>query len=339
MSIVGPLPNNIQDGQIADAVPVMANYQWIIDQINANGASTAFVGTAIATAIAPLGPAGGTTQIQFNSSSAFAGSALLTWDGNNVTIGNTSSPGSGNGLLAAGAITSTHNSTVTGVTGASLRYDSVDGLGYITCFNWVGSAYEPFALASTTVAMQNATGGAYKAQLDLNGSWLVGYTSTNSPTYLLQVNSQIFATNATIATSDATVKENIQPLGEASDIVRSLKPVTFNFIDHDVHNFADHPQIGFLAQDVQESLKDQPYLKCIIQQGGSPGCHVEEVDDELDKNGKAKVNEFGHPKLKVREVVAEPLLGMADTKLIPLLVKAWQELDAKFTALSAKVAP
>ena len=338
MPIVGTLPNNIQDGQIADAVPVMANYQWIIDQVNANAASTAYVNTQIAAAVATLGPAGGNTQLQFNNSGAFGGSALLVWDGNNVTIGNPSSPGSGNGLLAAGAITSTHNSTVTGVTGASLRYDSISLLGYITCYNWSSNAYIPFAIASTTVAFQNATGGAYKAQLDLNGSILIGYTSTNSPTYLLQVNSQIFATNATIATSDATVKENIQPLGPASDILRSLKPVTFDFIEHDVHNFADHPQIGFLAQDVQEALKDQPYLPCVIQLGGQPGCHVEEPDgfEEVVNEQGAKVH---RPKVKVREVIAEPLLGMADTKLIPIVVKGWQEMDARLAALEAKVAP
>jgi hypothetical protein len=35
-AIIGPLPNNIIDGTIIDAVPVMANYNWIISQVNAN---------------------------------------------------------------------------------------------------------------------------------------------------------------------------------------------------------------------------------------------------------------------------------------------------------------
>jgi hypothetical protein len=34
--IVGTLPNNIQNGQAEDAVPVMANLNWIINQVNAN---------------------------------------------------------------------------------------------------------------------------------------------------------------------------------------------------------------------------------------------------------------------------------------------------------------
>ncbi len=34
--IIAPLPNNILDGQIADAAPVMANFQWILSQVNTN---------------------------------------------------------------------------------------------------------------------------------------------------------------------------------------------------------------------------------------------------------------------------------------------------------------
>lgn len=36
MSIIGPLPNIIQNGQVIDAVPVMADFNYIISQVNAN---------------------------------------------------------------------------------------------------------------------------------------------------------------------------------------------------------------------------------------------------------------------------------------------------------------
>jgi hypothetical protein len=36
MTIIGTLPNNIQDGQIADAVPLMADLNYIVNQVNAN---------------------------------------------------------------------------------------------------------------------------------------------------------------------------------------------------------------------------------------------------------------------------------------------------------------
>lgn len=40
MAIVGTLPNNIQNGQLEDAVPVMANFNWIVNQVNANAIPT-----------------------------------------------------------------------------------------------------------------------------------------------------------------------------------------------------------------------------------------------------------------------------------------------------------
>lgn len=39
--IIGALPNNIVDGQVIDAVPVMADFSFIVAQVNANAASTA----------------------------------------------------------------------------------------------------------------------------------------------------------------------------------------------------------------------------------------------------------------------------------------------------------
>jgi hypothetical protein len=35
-AIIGGLPVTLADGQIADAVPVMANFNWIVSQVNAN---------------------------------------------------------------------------------------------------------------------------------------------------------------------------------------------------------------------------------------------------------------------------------------------------------------
>ena len=63
--IVGPLPNNIVDGTIIDAVPVMANYNWIINQVNANVPPLipTFTGLTLFTPILDFG--GGTTGITY----------------------------------------------------------------------------------------------------------------------------------------------------------------------------------------------------------------------------------------------------------------------------------
>lgn len=61
MAIIGTLPNSIQNGQTVDANPVMADFNFIVNQVNANGTPlgtlTAPAGTAMPfqQAAAPLG--------------------------------------------------------------------------------------------------------------------------------------------------------------------------------------------------------------------------------------------------------------------------------------------
>jgi hypothetical protein len=61
MAIIGTLPNNIQNGQSVDANPVMADFNFIVNQVNANanpiGTLTAPAGTTTLfyQAAAPLG--------------------------------------------------------------------------------------------------------------------------------------------------------------------------------------------------------------------------------------------------------------------------------------------
>jgi hypothetical protein len=40
MAIIGPLPNILQDGTPADAVPVMADFNWIVAQVNLNAVNS-----------------------------------------------------------------------------------------------------------------------------------------------------------------------------------------------------------------------------------------------------------------------------------------------------------
>ena len=47
MPIVAPLPNTISAGQLADAAPVMSNFQWIVDQVNANAQAGATTNTMV----------------------------------------------------------------------------------------------------------------------------------------------------------------------------------------------------------------------------------------------------------------------------------------------------
>ena len=61
MAIIGTLPNNIQNGQLADAVPLMADLNFIVNQVNANASAAGALD-------APSG-----TRMLFNQSSVPTG--------------------------------------------------------------------------------------------------------------------------------------------------------------------------------------------------------------------------------------------------------------------------
>jgi hypothetical protein len=144
-------------------------------------------------------------------------------------------------------------------------------------------------------------------RIDTSGNLLVGYTSSNG-SYKLQVNSQIYATNATIATSDGRYKENVADVKNALSLISNLKPATFTWKQHPVHNFpVGQTDVGFIAQDTKTALADVPYADQVVK---ANTCRLPDDTEE----------EF---------------LGIADSKLIPLLVAAIKELKAEFDAYKA----
>jgi hypothetical protein len=167
-----------------------------------------------------------------------------------------------------------------------------------------------------TAIFQFNNAGAERMRIDGNGSLLVGYTGTNSASYKLQVNSQIFATSSSIATSDGRYKENVLPISSGLDIIDSLNPVSFDWKDHPVHNFVPGKTVGFIAQEVQEALSDYEWVDNIIK--------TNTTEAVLDEEG----NEV---------TPAEEFLGIAESNIIPLLVAAVKELRAEVNTLKAQI--
>jgi hypothetical protein len=148
-----------------------------------------------------------------------------------------------------------------------------------------------------------------------NGYALFGYSSSNGA-YRVQVNSQIFATSSSIATSDGRYKENVLPISSGLDIIDSLNPVSFDWKEHPVHNFVEGKTVGFIAQEVKESLKDYEWVNNIIK--------TNTTEAVLDEEG----NEI---------TPAEEFLGIAESNIIPLLVAAVKELRAEVNTLKAQI--
>ena len=161
---------------------------------------------------------------------------------------------------------------------------------------------------------------------------LIGY-STDNGAYKLQVNSQIFATSATIATSDGRYKENVATLNDCVDLVKALRPVSFDWkhqepitrineegeivVVREAHNFPDGAQVGFIAQEVQEVLAEKPWLTSVIKQNIRPAIN------DSDGNELAPEEEF---------------FGIAEGNLVAVLTSALKDAIGRIESLEAEVA-
>ena len=157
-----------------------------------------------------------------------------------------------------------------------------------------------------TSIIQFSNAGGENMRLDGNKSLLVGYTTTNNAAYKLQVNSQIFATSTSIATSDAKFKKNIKEITGGLNMIDSLRPVQFDWKKNETHNFVEGKTVGFIAQEVQEALKNQDWVGNLV-------------------------------KSNYNEETKEEFLGLAESNIIPLLVSAVKELKAELAELKGMI--
>lgn len=212
----------------------------------------------------------------------------------------------------------------------TLKSSSSSGNNYIQFLNSAGLSTGYFGLGGTSD--NNLTyfipglndhifynNGLLTAKFDANRFLLIGYASSNGA-YSLQVNSQIFATSSTVATSDGRYKENVTTLANALPLVRALRPVHFNWKPHPVHKFHEDVQLGFIAQEVQQALTGMPYLESLVK---ANTCTItpEQKDPET--------GEIARP------AVTEEFLGIAEGNMIALLTAAIQELSARVEALES----
>jgi len=253
-------------------------------------------------------------------------SSRMTIDSSgNVGIG-TSSPTGRLNLVPVGNIggsggTMTNAALRIGTTAASSMYFDTNEIHSAETLNFFSNGTDN-SVTDYIRFSTGGTGGGERMRIDSSGNLLVGYTSSNGA-YKLQVNSQIFATSATIATSDGNYKENVTPLDGALSLVSQLNPVQFDWKEHPVHEFdRNQPTIGFIAQEVQQVLAEQPYLNSIVK---SNECVLE--PEETDDEGNV-----------VKEAVTEPFLGIAEGNMVALLTAAIKEQQATISSLETRLA-
>ena len=183
---------------------------------------------------------------------------------------------------------------------------------------WNGTAAEQDSRLSFFTTLNGTE--TERARITSDGYLLVGYSSSNGA-YPLQVNGQIFATSGTIATSDGRYKRNVVDLDGALAVVETLRPVTFRWRDHPVHKFDGGEQIGFIAQEVAQALRDNGYKGALVKTGRAT----------IERGGKDRSGNV------VEAGFDEEFFGLAEGKLIPILAAAIKELKAVVDAQAARI--
>jgi hypothetical protein len=191
----------------------------------------------------PLGvPGGSNTQIQFNNSGSFGGSANLVWDGTNFVIDSTGELRLGDttgteyvGLKAPSTVSSAYTlvlPTATGTTGQVIQTDGSGNLSFATVTG--GAAWQAVVTSSLTVVSKNGyfvntSGGVITATLP------------SSPT--LGDFISFIDYNGTFDTNNLTIARNGKPIqGAAEDLTVSVERAGLTLV------FTDDTQ-GWLLQN------------------------------------------------------------------------------------------
>ena len=127
----------------------------------------------------------------------------------------------------------------------------------------------------------------------------------------------IYATNGTIQTSDATEKKNIEDLDTqlVRDIIMSLRPVSFKFVD----GTSDRTHYGLVAQEVEETVNGLG----ISNQDFAPLIKSKKI--ETDEEGNEAVLE------------SEYVYGLRYAEFVGILIKMCQNLQNEVDELKVRL--
>jgi hypothetical protein len=172
--------------------------------------------------------------------------------------------------------------------------------------------------ANTTLVVQgnNGVNSCIGTQTDHAGS--------NASMYFMNSNGIVgsiaTASSATSfnTTSDYRLKENVDYSWDATTRLKQLKPARFNFIADESDTLVD----GFIAHEVSSIV---PEAITGEKDGMKPEVLYVEGDELPDGKSIGDVKEASAPDYQ----------GIDQSKLVPLLVKTIQELEARITALEA----
>jgi hypothetical protein len=185
------------------------------------------------------------------------------------------------------------------------------------------------ALASAHGNFIGEVGSSYKA---------LSFSRTSGGSEVGNVVANVSSTSYNTS-SDYRLKENVVDLTNATERLKQLQPKRFNFITD-----ADTTVDGFLAHEVSNVVpeaitgeKDETETKEKVVVNANGNVIAENIEQADWETGKI-ANEDGNTKYPTDSTweatkVVPVYQGIDQSKLVPLLVKTIQELEARITAL------
>jgi len=132
------------------------------------------------------------------------------------------------------------------------------------------------------------------------------------------------SSTAYATSSDYRMKENVDYTWDATTRLKQLKPARFNFIADDTNTLID----GFIAHEVLSIVPE-----AVTGAKDAMAVETRYTADDVETQGDTPSKNVGDPKTYSSTKI-DPQ-GIDQSKLVPLLVKTIQELEARITALEA----
>lgn len=176
----------------------------------------------------------------------------------------------------------------------AIGIDGVLGLSVVSSYGIGTGVGLPLSLGA-----QTGLGHVERMRITTDGRVIVAST-TSAGSYNLQCwGTGVWAQGSYVNGSDAKIKDNVAPLDSCLDVVKAMRPVTYQYKASYSNDQSVQP--GFVAQDLQGAMAGKPYLEGVVK-------------DDKDN------------------------LNVAYQALIPILTKAMQEQQEQIEQLKAEVA-
>ena len=269
-------------------------------------------------------------------SSSSAGSRFLTVAGSTDGILQLTKNGSGGGALAsaggAGMIFYSHTGTVGSETYTERGRIHSDGAVTFNQRVSINSSTKPSSSYAMRLQIASGTGGMIIQKVSTALNYAINFLKTDGAsigTITLTETATAFNTS-----SDYRLKENVDYTFDATTRLKQLKPARFNFIadaDKTVDGFLAH-EVSSIVPEAIHGTKDATKDITNVVLNADGVVKAQGISQEDWTQGKSD-EIYASDTTWVASKTVPDYQGIDQSKLVPLLVKTIQELEARITAL------